>query len=80
MLSSCHHVFFDLFTQLIAAGVLDKRDYPGFSEDTGILPDDDDPGSDEDVEVEIVEEEPAFLRGQTKLTMSHSPVRIVKVM
>jgi ATP-dependent RNA helicase DHX8/PRP22 len=58
--------------------VLDKRDYPGFNEDTGILPDEDDPGSDEDVEVEIVEEEPAFLRGQTKLTMSHSPVRIVK--
>ena len=75
-----NNVFFDLFLQLISAGVLDKRDYPGFSEDTGILPDDDDPGSDEDVEVEIVEEEPAFLRGQTKLTMSHSPVRIVKVM
>ena len=65
--------------QLIAAGVLDKKDYPNFNEETGILPPDDDPGSDEDIEVELVEEEPTFLRGQTKLTISHSPVRIVKV-
>ena len=65
--------------QLIAAGVLDKRDYPGFTEESGILPDKDDDGSDDDYEVELVEEEPAFLRGQTKLTANVSPVRIVKV-
>ncbi len=51
----------------------------GFNEETGILPDDDDPGSDEDVEIEMVEEEPAFLRGQTKVSIHHSPVKIVKV-
>jgi len=30
--------------QLIAAGVLDKADYPDFDEETGILPKDDDSG------------------------------------
>lgn len=65
--------------QLIAAGVLDKRDYPGFTEESGILPERDDEGSDDDYEVELVEEEPPFLRGQTKLTANVSPVRIVKV-
>lgn len=64
--------------QLIAAGVLDITDYPGFNEDTGILPDNEDPGSDEDVDIEMVEDEPPFLRGQTKLSMCHSPVKIVK--
>ena len=65
--------------QLIAAGVLDITDYPGFNEDTGVLPAEEDPGSDEDVDIELVEDEPAFLRGQTKLSMCHSPVKIVKV-
>ena len=51
----------------------------GFNEDTGILPDEDDPGSDEDVEIELVEDEPAFLRGQTKMSVHHSPIKIVKV-
>lgn len=53
--------------------------FAGFNEDTGILPDEEDPGSDEDVEIEIVEDEPAFLRGQTKLSMHLSPIKIVKV-
>ena len=52
---------------------------PGFNDETGILPGEDDPGSDEDVEIEMVEEEPAFLRGQTKVSVHHSPVKIVKV-
>ena len=43
------------------------------------MPDEDDPGSDEDVEIEILEDEPAFLRGQTKLSMHLSPIKIVKV-
>ena len=59
--------------------MLEKRDYPGFDEDTGILPDEDDPGSDEDIEIDVVEDEPMFLKGQTKTSVSHSPVKIVKV-
>lgn len=62
--------------QLISAGVLDKADYPDFDEETGVLPKDDD--SDEDIEIELVDEEPAFLRGQTKLSVAMSPVKIVK--
>lgn len=40
---------------------------------------DDEAGSDEDVEIDLVEEEPPFLRGQTKQTLQMSPVKIVKV-
>lgn len=34
---------------------------------------------DEDLEIELVEEEPPFLRGHTKQSMDMSPVKIVKV-
>ncbi|XP_065666929.1 ATP-dependent RNA helicase DHX8 isoform X2 [Hydra vulgaris] len=62
--------------QLISAGVLDKADYPDFDEETGILPKEDD--EDDEVEIELVEEEPPFLQGQTKLTINVSPIKIVK--
>lgn len=35
--------------------------------------------SDEDLEIELVEEEPPFLRGHTKQSMDMSPIKIVKV-
>lgn len=35
--------------------------------------------TDEEMEIDLVEEEPPFLRGQTKWSMSMSPVKIVKV-
>ena len=35
--------------------------------------------TDEDLDVDLVEEEPPFLRGQTKWTLNLSPVKIVKV-
>eukprot|EP00112_Aurelia_sp_Birch-Aquarium-sp1_P006162 Seg1687.9 transcript_id=Seg1687.9/GoldUCD/mRNA.D3Y31 product="ATP-dependent RNA helicase DHX8" protein_id=Seg1687.9/GoldUCD/D3Y31 len=62
--------------QLISAGVLDISEYPDFDEESGILPKDDD--SDEDIEIELREEEPAFLQGQTKLSIDVSPIKIVK--
>lgn len=37
------------------------------------------PSPDENIDVELVEEEPPFLRGRTKHTMNLSPVKIVKV-
>lgn len=67
---------------MISAGVLDKEDYPGFNEETGILREEEEEegaGSDEDVEIDLVEEEPLFLRGQTKQSLQISPVKIVKV-
>ncbi|XP_076154498.1 ATP-dependent RNA helicase DHX8-like [Alosa pseudoharengus] len=63
--------------QMIAANVLSKEDYPEFDEETGILPRIDDE-EDENLDVELVEEEPPFLRGRTKFTMNLSPVKIVK--
>uniref|UniRef100_A0A4W3GAM7 DEAH-box helicase 8 n=1 Tax=Callorhinchus milii TaxID=7868 RepID=A0A4W3GAM7_CALMI len=63
--------------QMIAANVISKEEYPDFDEETGILPKVDDE-EDEDLEIELVEEEPPFLRGHTKQSMDMSPVKIVK--
>ncbi|XP_046841771.1 ATP-dependent RNA helicase DHX8-like [Xenia sp. Carnegie-2017] len=63
--------------QLISAGVLDKSEYPDFDDETGVLPQEGE-GSDEEIEIELVEEEPPFLNGQTKLSIDMSPVKIVK--
>ncbi|XP_074518866.1 ATP-dependent RNA helicase DHX8-like [Halichoeres trimaculatus] len=63
--------------QMIAANVLPKEEFPEFDEETGILPKIEDE-EDEDLDIDLVEEEPPFLRGQTKYTMNMSPVKIVK--
>uniref|UniRef100_A0A8C7L6Z0 ATP-dependent RNA helicase DHX8 n=1 Tax=Oncorhynchus kisutch TaxID=8019 RepID=A0A8C7L6Z0_ONCKI len=63
--------------QMIAANVLSKEEFPDFDEETGILPKIDDE-EDQDLEIELVEEEPPFLRGHTKQSMDMSPVKIVK--
>jgi ATP-dependent RNA helicase DHX8/PRP22 len=63
--------------QLIAAGAIDKREYPDYDDETGLMPQED-AGSDEEVEIELREDEPLFLQGQTTSAMPASPVRIVK--
>ncbi|XP_034426608.1 ATP-dependent RNA helicase DHX8 isoform X3 [Hippoglossus hippoglossus] len=63
--------------QMIAANVLPKEEFPEFDEETGILPKIDE-DEDQDVEIDLVEEEPPFLKGQTKWTLNMSPVKIVK--
>ena len=50
---------------MIAANVVDKSELPDFDEESGLLPQDEE--SDEDVEIELVEDEPAFLKGVTSL-------------
>ena len=62
---------------MIAANCIDVSDYPDFDEQTGVLPKDDD--SDEEVEIELKEEDPPFLRGHGRQSVDLSPVRIVKV-
>jgi ATP-dependent RNA helicase DHX8/PRP22 len=64
--------------QMMAANVLDKSQLPEFDEVSGLLPKNDD-DDDEDIEIELVEEEPAFLKGHGRANlMDLSPVRIVK--
>jgi ATP-dependent RNA helicase DHX8/PRP22 len=62
--------------QLIASGVLDVTEYPDYDEEHGLLP----PTEEDvqDVEIELNEEEPAFLRGQLSHAGQLSPIKIVK--
>ena len=65
--------------QLIASGVLDVKDYPTFDEEDGqgILGGEEE--VEEDFEIDLNDEEPAFLRGQTASSgAGASPVKIVK--
>lgn len=63
--------------QLINSGVLPKSEYPTFDADSGqgLLQSHE---VEEDVDIELNEEEPLFLRGQVKLSHEMSPVKIVK--
>ncbi|KAJ6845430.1 putative pre-mRNA-splicing factor ATP-dependent RNA helicase DEAH5 [Iris pallida] len=63
--------------QLIAAGVMDVRDYPNFDEDgDGVLYQEE--GAEEELEIELNEDEPAFLNGQSRFSIDMSPVKIFK--
>ncbi|KVH93972.1 probable pre-mRNA-splicing factor ATP-dependent RNA helicase DEAH5 [Cynara cardunculus var. scolymus] len=64
--------------QLIASGVLSVKEYPMFDEETadGMLYQEE--GGDEELEVELNEDEPAFLQGQSHYSMDMSPVKIFK--
>jgi len=62
--------------QLIASGVLDVRDYPDFDEEHGVLGGAEE--AEEAVEIERNESEPLFLRGQTKMSVAMSPIKIVR--
>ncbi len=62
--------------QLSAAGVLDIRDHPNFDEEQGLLNIEEE---DEELDVELNEVEPLFLRGQTRLSTTQlSPIKVVK--
>ena len=64
--------------QMAAANVLDRSQLPDFDEATGLLPREEDE-DDEDIEIELVEDDPAFLKGHGRANlMDLSPVRIVK--
>ncbi|KAG8070541.1 hypothetical protein GUJ93_ZPchr0006g44786 [Zizania palustris] len=63
--------------QLIASGVLDVRDYPMFDEDgDGMIYQEE--GAEEEQEIELNEDEPAFLQGQSRFSIDMSPVKIFK--
>ncbi|KAL5730344.1 RNA helicase [Ranunculus cassubicifolius] len=63
--------------QLIAAGVMDIREHPMYDEDEdGLLYQEE--GAEEELEIELNEDEPAFLQGQTRYSIDMSPVKIFK--
>jgi ATP-dependent RNA helicase DHX8/PRP22 len=65
--------------QLIASGVAKASDYPDLEEDyQSTLRGDGEMELEEDVDIEVREEEPPFLAGQTKQSLELSPIRVVK--
>lgn len=65
--------------QLIASGVIPKSDYPDIDEDFNAhINGDGGFEEEEDVDIEVREEEPPFLAGQTKQSLELSPIRVVK--
>ncbi|EHA97587.1 ATP-dependent RNA helicase DHX8 [Heterocephalus glaber] len=63
--------------QMIAASILSREKFPDFDEEMGILPQLDGK-EEEDLEIELVEKEPPFLRGHMKWGTQMSPVRMVR--
>lgn len=65
--------------QLIASGVVRASDYPDLNEDyNAALNGEGEMELEEDVDIEIRDEEPPFLAGQTKQSLELSPIRVVK--
>ncbi|XP_067003778.2 ATP-dependent RNA helicase DHX8 [Anabrus simplex] len=62
--------------QMLAASCVDKSELPDFDDETGLLPKEED--EEEDIEIEMVEDEPPFLQGHGRMLHDLSPVRIVK--
>ncbi|KAJ1333698.1 ATP-dependent RNA helicase DHX8/PRP22 [Microdochium nivale] len=65
--------------QLIASGVAKASDYPDLEEDYhATLRGEGELELEEEVDIEIRDEEPPFLAGQTKQSLELSPIRVVK--
>ena len=65
--------------QLIASGAISALDYPDIDEEyNATLAGEGDFEEEEDVDIEVREEEPPFLAGQTKQSLELSPIRVVK--
>lgn len=65
--------------QMIAAGIAKASDYPDLEEDyQATLKGEGQMDLEEDVDIEVRDEEPPFLAGQTKQSLELSPIRVVK--
>ncbi|KAK3502819.1 ATP-dependent RNA helicase DHX8 [Neurospora crassa] len=65
--------------QMIAAGIAKASDYPELEEDyQATLKGEGQMELEEDVDIEVRDEEPPFLAGQTKQSLELSPIRVVK--
>lgn len=77
--SDCMHTYFFVWSlvenccvvirweikQLIAAGVLDAKDYPLFDDEAGVLNFEE---TEEELDIELNDNEPSFLKGQTTMS------------
>jgi ATP-dependent RNA helicase DHX8/PRP22 len=64
--------------QLIASGVVKAADYPDLDEDYNAVINGEEIVEEEDIDIEVREEEPPFLAGQTKQSLELSPIRVIK--
>ncbi|KAL2419449.1 Pre-mRNA-splicing factor ATP-dependent RNA helicase prp22 [Exophiala dermatitidis] len=65
--------------QLIASGAISAQDYPDIDEEyNATLNGEGQFEEEEDIDIEVKEEEPPFLAGQTKQSLELSPIRVVK--
>lgn len=65
--------------QLIASGAISALDYPDIDEEfNATLNGEGHFEEEEDIDIEVREEEPPFLAGQTKQSLELSPIRVVK--
>lgn len=64
--------------QLIASGAVSAQDYPDLDEDYSAAMRGEEIEEEEDIDIEVKEEEPPFLAGQTKQSLELSPIRVVK--
>ncbi|KAK3306704.1 ATP-dependent RNA helicase DHX8 [Chaetomium strumarium] len=65
--------------QMIAAGIAKASDYPELEEDyNATLRGERQMELEEDIDIEVRDEEPPFLAGQTKQSLELSPIRVVK--
>uniref|UniRef100_A0A0K0FAG4 RNA helicase n=1 Tax=Strongyloides venezuelensis TaxID=75913 RepID=A0A0K0FAG4_STRVS len=64
--------------QMQGAGAIKITDLPDFDEENGILKGDDELSDIEDMEIELVEDEPDFLKGYGKHVMDIEPVKVVR--
>ncbi|KAJ5894233.1 ATP-dependent RNA helicase DHX8 [Penicillium taxi] len=65
--------------QLIASGVASAADYPDLEEEyNATITGEGTFEEEEDVDIEVKDEEPPFLAGQTKQSLELSPIRVVK--
>uniref|UniRef100_A0A1I7ZGT4 RNA helicase n=1 Tax=Steinernema glaseri TaxID=37863 RepID=A0A1I7ZGT4_9BILA len=65
------------YERMLASGAITHAEMPDFDEETGVLRADVESDG-EDVEIEVVEEEPTFLRGLAKHAHELDPVKVVK--
>ncbi|KAK3670182.1 DEAH-box ATP-dependent RNA helicase prp22 [Recurvomyces mirabilis] len=64
--------------QLIASGVIKAAEYPDLDEEYNNAANGEMIEEEEDVDIEVREDEPPFLAGQTKQSLELSPIRVIK--